>query len=549
MNNFFSSSNFIGLEKTPSEIKIASLGGTIKNPVLQELSTVPIDEENVKRLYIHHPVFITGLAGKEVLVRALHLPLVKEKDIQEALSFQAEPLLPYPVEQAFLGYQTLSKTNDGTEITLVATRKETVESHLTPWQNIQIEPEKIGAKPLALCEFGAKYFSSEKTFLIINLEQEETVCSLIKEGKLYTSFAHPEGFSLLVDALKKEKISAFPQGIAQWEGIEHKKESPLNESIKRLQREIARMGFASAKEEKRGSIEGVLLTGSAATIDGLSEILIKNLDFPLLFCPPVKDFSSVDLHNYAVPIGLALNALPGNHSVDFRQQELIYPHPWKRLVVPVAIYFAAIFLLTFSFYFFTQQYLRSQEDQIKQAYVDLLANFNRSHDDFEAAFAAKHPGSNDSFNGELPKIEQLEKSDFPQRLSFLQKELLATPDSFPLFANTPRVGDVLAWLSRHPAVVSIDENGKKEAKLHLENFHYIMAKRPQQGKKQEKYQVKVELEFTSEIPKLAREFHDALIESNDWVDPKGEVKWNSNRGKYKTSFFLKDKTNYPSISS
>jgi type IV pilus assembly protein PilM len=128
----------------------------------------------------------------------------------------------------------------------------------------------------------------------------------------------------------------------------------------------------------------------------------------------------------------------------------------------------------------------------------------------------------------------------------LQKELQGTPDSFPLFANTPRVSDVLAWLSQHPAAVLVDAKGNRQPKIQIDNFSYTMLKRPQQGKKQEKYQVKVELEFSSPTPKWAREFHDALIAPNDWIDPKGEVKWGSSRGKYKTSFFLKDKTAYPS---
>ena len=59
-----------------------------------------------------------------------------------------------------------------------------------------------------------------------------------------------------------------------------------------------------------------------------------------------------------------------------------------------------------------------------------------------------------------------------------------------------------------------------------------------------KYQVKVDLEFSTSSPRIAREFHDSLIAPNDLIDPKGEVKWSSNRGKYRTSFYLKDKTQY-----
>jgi len=36
-----------------------------------------------------------------------------------------------------------------------------------------------------------------------------------------------------------------------------------------------------------------------------------------------------------------------------------------------------------------------------------------------------------------------------------------------------------------------------------------------------------------------------LITSNDFVDPKGEIKWTATKGKYRTSFYLKDKTIYP----
>ena len=307
------------------------------------------------------------------------------------------------------------------------------------------------------------------------------------------------------------------------------------------------MGFALAKECKSDSIEGIIVTGEGAQLDGLDRRLVAHLNLPLLICQGVGETSSQELHSYAVPIGLALSSLPGSlEKIDFRQQDLAYPHPWKRLTIPIATYFLAIILLACSFSFLSHEILKHQENQIKQTYLDLLKNMNRSYQDFEAAFHAKNPHAYDSFDGKTPKIEQLEQEDFAQRLAFLQKELQATPDSFPLFANVPRVSDVLAWLSQHPTVVSIDEHGNKQTKLQIDNFDYTMLKRPQSGKKQEKYQVKVELEFTSPTPKWAREFHDALIAPNDWIDPKGEIKWNSNRGKYKTSFFLKDKTAYPS---
>jgi type IV pilus assembly protein PilM len=547
MFNFMSSPNSIGLERTPNGIKGASVAIGRKMPSLLRLFTLHPGKDNVKPLYMHHPVITTGLEGKEVLVRPLHLPLTKTKDIEESLAFQAEPLLPYAADQAFLAYQIVSKMADSTDLTLLAVRKEAIQAHLEPWQALQIEPEKIACVSSALCEFGAAYLTSVKTCLILHLQRQETTCVLIKDGKLWTSFAQPEGLNLLLTAQADEGLACLPQHEGEWQALEQKKESSLAEAFKRLQKEVTKMSYALAKECKSGTIEGIAVTGEAAEWQGLSQALTQQLSLPLLACQPPAGYSSQDLLSYAVPIGLAIGSLPDRtHCIDFRQQEWIYPHPWHRLRAPVVTYFVAILLLSCTFYFFGQQYLYNRENQLKQNYIDLLSGMNKSHEGFELAFAAKNPGAHEPFNGEIPKVEQIHQEDLMMRLAFLQKELQATPDSFPLFANIPRVSDILAWLSQHPAVIFTDEEGKRQAKLQIENFSYTMMKRPQQGKKQEKYQVKVELEFSSPTPKWAREFHDALIAPNDWVDPKGEVKWNTNRGKYKTSFFLKDKTAYPS---
>lgn len=548
MFKFISSPTSIGLERTSSNIKGACVETGRKKPALIRLFTLRPEIDNVKPLYTDYPVIATGLGGRDVLVRSLHLPLTKEKDIQEALAFQAEPLLPYPIDQAYLAYQVISKTSENTDLTLLAVRKEAMEAHLEPWRALQIEPEKIGCVSSALCEFGKAYLPAVKTCLILHIQSQGMTCVLMKDGKLWASFAQSEGIELLLDAQAKEGIDCLPQTEEEWQAVEQRKSGYLAEALKRLEKEVTKMGYALAKECKKETIEGIVITGEAAEWGGLSSMLIQNLGLPLLTCEPASDYASKELLSYAVPIGLALGSLlDGSQSIDFRQQECTYPYPWRRMKVLVGMYFASVLLLAFAFYFFGQQYLHYQENHLKQTYIDLLTGMNKSHEDFEVAFVLKNPTAHEPFNGEIPKIEQIPKEDLMLRLAFLQKELQATPDSFPLFANIPRVSDVLAWLNQHPAVISIDKDGNREVRMQIENFNYTMLKRPQQGKKQEKYQVKVELEFSSPTPKWAREFHDALIAPNDWIDAKGEVKWNSNRGKYKTSFFLKDKTVYPSL--
>ncbi len=538
-----SSVTSIGLEFTSTGIKAAQVKSGFKSPILQELFSFNPATDNVKQLYMHHPFLTTGLDGLDVIVRPLNLPLTKEKDIAAALAFQAEPLLPYPADQALLSYQILGKNQDTTDLTLLSVRKESLQTHLEQWRAWRIEPEKTACVQSALCHFSNVYLASKKVLLLLHMQTHSMTCVLIREGKLIASFAQPLGADLLV----KEQESTLPQNEAEWKALETQKESPLGMALLRLKKSVTQMGYALLKEVRGVHVEGIAVTGEAAQWNGLSAVLIQALNLPLLECEAVGHYSSQELLNYAVPIGLAFGSLPGQTDhIDFLQEDFSYPHPWRRLKTPMALYFIAIALLSSAFYLFSQHYLSYQEDRTKQAYVDLLASMSKTYPQFETDYLAKNPLEKERLGEEVVSVQQLTPEDITQRLNFLQKDLQATPDSFPLFANIPRVSDVLTWLTQHPTVGYIDEMGHPQARLQIESFSYMMLKRPQQGKKQDKYQVKIELEFSSPTPKWAREFHDALITPNDWVDPKGEVKWSSNRGRYKTSFFLKDKTVYPS---
>lgn len=534
----------IGLERIALESKCALLEGTRKQPSIQKLFI--LEPDNVNPLYKDHPILATGLEGTDVLVRPLSLPLTKEKDIGAALGFQAEPLLPYPVEEALLSYQVVEKSSDGSLLTLFAARKSALQSHLNNLQQLKIEPEKVSCTQSALCQFGNTYFSNSSTYLMLHIQSQSMTCVLIKEGKLLASFALQEGLDLLKIAQAEDGLSSLTHDEEEWKLALDKKESHLAAAINRLQKDIIKIGFAFSKELKGRNVDGMAITGEIAHWSGLQETLVEGLPLPILTCQPIENHSSEELHRYAVPIGLALEALPGQiNPIDFRQGEWVYPHPWRRLKEPVAFFLLAVFLATTAFYFFSHHYLLQEEDKAKQSYVDLLAAMGKTPEQFETAYEAKTPAAREKFSEELPTVQQLSQEDLVDRLNFIQKDLTSAPDSFPLFANTPRVSDVLAWLSQHHAIAYTDEKGQKQGRLQIDSFSYMMVKRPQMGKKQEKYQVKIELELSSPTPKWAREFHDALIAPNDWVDPKAEVKWSSNRGKYKTSFFLKDKTIYP----
>lgn len=548
MLKLHSSIKSIGLERTSTGIRSASVYQGSTGIIISTLSEHSEEKNDVKQLYTHNPILSTGIDGGEVLVRILYFPLTKEKDILPALPFQAEPLLPYPIEEALIDYQILEKMPDGTAITIMSVQKEGMKKHLEQWKTTSIEPEKISCIPWALCLFGSNFLSAT-TALIMSINSAGLTCSLIKEGKLIASFSQCESVRFLSES-QVDLNEKIPTDTQEWDNYSQNPSAPLASEIIRLKKNITKICFSLMKELKNNeSIDGIIITGNVAALNGLDEFLTSSLPFPLLNCSlaQANNYSSKELALYGIPIGLAIAALPSQPTVvDFRKDEFIFPNAWRRIKTPILLYLLCIFLLTAAFYFLSKNYIGYREDLLKQDYVDMLAGMNKSYDQFETAYQAKNPQARQLFQGAIPPIETLTIEYLEDRIQYLKKELHAIPDSFPLFANIPKVSDVLGWLTQHKSVKGNDDENS-ETRLRIENFSYVMTKRPQHGKKQEKYQVKVELDFTSPKPKWAREFHDALIAPNDWVDPKNEVKWSSNKGKYKTSFFLKDKTIYPSL--
>lgn len=520
MNFLFPPLSFVGLESTASLIKAAKIIPSSQGKFSLELFSLNEGSSHVKQLDIHHPILISAIEEKELLLRQIELPLIKKKDIDEALVFQVEPLLPYPSESAILSYQELQRINDTSELLIFSVKKEAIERHLQFWHSHHIEPEKISTVPSALFAFGKTYLKEANNYLLIHLQHSALTIALIKEGKLWLAYTATDGLNRY--KTDNSQNSEFP---------------------KKLKQEASKIIFALTKECSHIPLEGMVVTGEGCVSYEFIDHLKETFSLPLLMPHDDSEYPKEELLSYAVPIGLALEAsLFSKNSLDLRQKEFSYPKPLKRFKQPLLFFCAAICILCLSFWFFSVQYFQDKETELKQNYVDLLSQIGRPYEDFEKLFATKNHTS------PLP-LNELSREGLEIRLSFLQQELYASPDSFPLFPNVPRVSDVLIWLGQYAAAVASDEKEEKSGtRLQIENFSYSLIKHPQMTKKQEKYQVKIDLEFSSDKPKWAREFHDALIAPNDWIDPKGDIKWSSNRDRYKTSFYLKDKTIYPSSS-
>ena len=530
MEEISTSLQAVGLTLSPEKLRGAFLSSSKKGPRIDRLfecgiKLKPPDEteiltDDVKPLYIlteeipvtldEKKMIVTGISSTQVLTRPLNLKLKKQSEIQAVLAFQAEPLLPYPIEEAILDSQTISTGQQGSHITLQAVKKEHLRNHINSFNELSLEPEMVTSVPAALAHFGKVYAFPETTnpYYVIAIEAEETTCLMGKEGKLIGAHTVPYGYRS-----SKEDHLQILQNAAQ--------------AITSL-----------AKQNKKMKASELFVCGEGALQPHLSEELAAFIKLKLKTAELNKGEEENELLSFSLPIALALCALPNaSTQIDFRQNDYAYPNPWKRWKRPLTTYLALCLLLALLIFFFGKSWTKTRESELRNQYSQLLENIGKPYNVFEMNFQKNKMGNKNPSEEELVAAETLSRDQLMTRILFLQTEVSSAPDIFPLLPTVPRVSDFIAWLSIHPKVV----NEKKEPQIEILSLQYLMVKRPTQKSKNERYQVRVDLEFTTPIPMIARELHDALLAPNEMVDPKGDVKWSSSRDRYKTSFFLRDR--------
>lgn len=564
----------LGIDRDGSILRAAYLSYKQGKPSLEKLFVVKIPApapggENVNPLYSNDEgkilktladtkLAVAALPTNKILTRRLTIKLAKDKDVEAAFAFQAEPLLPFPLMDAVLDKMTTGKADGATTLTLQAAKREHLKEAIEQWNLLNVEPEVVSSTPAALAAFLTTFGDTELPAYAIHIGSSSTTCALIKGGKLLSAYSVEQGTDGLLEAYARdlkqpaESLRGAFQAL-DFGSIDPKQTPELAEAVQKLGQEINRMVFGIKKDYKGKEDSRVIPLGEGGALRNLATALTKDLELQIAFpqATPGIQVSVADLQRFSIPLGLALSALPKYADpINFRQEDFAYPTPWKRFTKPLSIYAGVCLMFAFAFYIFGQSYLSYRLDEAKGEYMNMLTLLRKPYQTFEAEYETKNriqrPGDEE---GVLP-VESFNKEDLQRRIEFLEKQIQAMPDTFALYPNVPLVSDVLAWLSNHPKVVcakSDEENVDPDAcyALQIESFNYTLAKRPEQTKKTEKYQVKIDLEFSSPTPKMAREFHDALIAPNEMVDSKAEVKWSSNRGKYRASFYLKDKAVNP----
>lgn len=216
---------------------------------------------------------------------------------------------------------------------------------------------------------------------------------------------------------------------------------------------------------------------------------------------------------YALAIGIALEALADDrNTIQFNRSPLRTEQVKKKYSLT---YLATSLAIAISVFSWGKWILHQKEAALTQRLLEQI------------------PPS-------LIQESTLSANEIPFLLEEWESSLKSKPSSFPFQLTVPTVSDLLAWLSTHPTLTSSD--GKKKQEIDIKSVKYRLYKYPKLGESLGPYAVKVDLEFTAETPRIAREFHDSLLKGDAIVNEKQEISWHSQQNTYITSFEMRVKS-------
>ncbi len=219
---------------------------------------------------------------------------------------------------------------------------------------------------------------------------------------------------------------------------------------------------------------------------------------------------SEEVSSYAIAIGLALSSLAhDDYRLNLREEKWACPKSLQKRKKAILFFsslcLGALSLLSIaSHVFFKFQYEKLQ-DTVRAYLPQTFSEMN------------------------LSSPEEIRKA-----LTTWEKTVGVQKLPFPFLPTLPSAADVLAWLSTHPSL-STKEGLPKEG-ISIQAVRYHLYQYPKLGTGKEPYLAKVEIEFIAQTPKLAREFHDALLAGDRIVNAKKEITWNVQQSTYFTAF-------------
>lgn len=311
----------IGEAKTPRVEWINSSKDT--KPMEEVAATVKLLMSDLK---LKPKQVVASLPEEEVVSRLIRLPPLKDGEIRDALKFEAETFVPYPLDQVSIDYEVVEKDEAGRlAVFAIAARNDLIQSYVKLFKIVGLDLIALESPAIAIRRAVVASVSESAAILLVDMGEKYSDIVSINKGNVYFTRAMSVGGESITRAISinlgldmpsaEEYKKAYGMKEMQLEG---KIKAAIEPVFANMAEEIRR-ALASFREEQGKPADLLVLSGGGANLPGLAEELTKILGIevqviqPFLKMDTSKIVLPVDINSegcrFSLAAGLALRGL------------------------------------------------------------------------------------------------------------------------------------------------------------------------------------------------------------------------------------------------
>ena len=303
----------------------AIVDGSIKEPdKVAEILKALLDNLRPKIKYA-----ATSIAGYSVIVKKIIVPYQDEGEIERNLTFEAEKYVPFEIEEVYVDFHTLDgerKKSSGTEIFLVAAKREIVDEYAALIQEVGLSPAVVDVDAFALGNaFEGAFGLLNEPVVLVDIGAQKTNINIVLQGTSLFARDMAFGGNQLTEAIQEatglEYVDAERIKIAGSEDMAIMKEvtSVCNELCGVWASELKKaIDFYRANSSTEEYPTQLYTSGGSAFLKGLDMLFNDIIGLPVKILNPLHGFTvdhdiepeyiSSVAPQMAIATGLALRA-------------------------------------------------------------------------------------------------------------------------------------------------------------------------------------------------------------------------------------------------
>jgi type IV pilus assembly protein PilM len=277
--------------------------GLVKDAVVvKEAEVVAKIKQLFKAQKVKAEKVILGLSGLHCLSRPIILPQLPKVMLAEAVKREAKSVLPVPLEQLYLSWQTIPAPEGKTQVFVVAIPCNTADVLLRVLHQAGLKPYLMDIKPVLLARV-----VKEATAVIVDVQPTEFDIVVIANG-----------------ITQPIRTVPLPSEALSWQEKLPLIKNDLDRTIKFYN--------SNNLENPLASSVPIFASGELSDEPELCQSLSDELGYPVLPLPsPLPTCpEGLDPNRYMVNIGLALKELPSEEATEFSVTNLnALPEPYQ----------------------------------------------------------------------------------------------------------------------------------------------------------------------------------------------------------------------------